>query len=159
MSPLEVSLNAQISERAELQDELILANKRVTSEKGSSKRQLKKAIRNYKRAINKLNRAIKKTQRRLIKEGKNDVAEILAEQGIDSRANAIGAVGDTIGELGKIAGDVLGSKLGGGGASRQFAQGNTPIKPYTDEKDNTMLYVGGGIALLVGGYLMMKKKK
>lgn len=54
--------------------------------------------------------------------------------------------------------DILGGALGGlglgGGAA---AMGNAPLP--TEEKDNTMLYIGIAVVVIVVAYFLMKKKK
>ena len=107
-------------------------------------------------------------QNEMRKEGKNDVQEILANQGIDGRSNQLNAIASITGEVAKGIGNAMGGgAVGGlnlGGASsdsripdtRNFDDG---FKNAEQENSKTMMYLGGGAVVLALVYMMSKKKR
>lgn len=157
------SLAQYIEERTELQNQSLELSDRLSKAKFGKRGPIRRTLRKIKRSIRRADRQIRGIQNEMRKEGKNDVQEILATQGIDGRSNQIHAVAGAIGEVGKVVTSVVSSKnpLSAVGA-QATAQGDTRIfdnRNAEQEQSKTIMYVGGGLALLGVMYMMMKKKK
>ena len=122
---------------------------RLPSLRGREKRQTKRAIRQLNRQIRKLLRLIKETQNEIRKNEKIETQQILANQGIDSKANIANAIATSTADVVKTGVKAFTSMrqrtTNGSGSN---ADNDKPIEP------NYILY--GAIALV--GYMMLKKK-
>ena len=120
---------------------------RLPSLKGREKRLTKKSIRQLNRQIRKLLRLIKGTQNEIRKNEKIDTQQILAEQGIDSRANIASAIATSTADVVKSGVQAF-TGLRTNQDENTLEQRNEMVQP------NYILY--GAIALV--GYMMLKKK-
>lgn len=152
MTQLEKMLEQYVGERSELQDELLRLTQKLSSTK-KGKGKVRRAIRKIKSALRKIERLIKQTQRKVTKEGKTEVQQTLANQGIDSRANQIQGIASITGEVAKGVTAVMG---GGVGASALTQQTRSETSDENLSKGINPMFIVGGIGLLA--FMMMKKK-
>lgn len=149
------ALDNYVREREDLQDSLGKYQDDLVDAKGRTKRALKKNIRKTARALRKIERLIKQTQRKLIKEGKNDIAEVLAEQGIDQKSNFMKATSDMVVGVAKEGAKIASGIKGGGSIADESVTFSK--REQTEEPNNNMLYILGGVGVLA--YFLMSKKK
>ena len=160
------TLAMYMQERKDLQDKSDDYSDRLSKAKFGKRGPIRRVLRKTKRSLRRMDRQIRGVQNEMRKEGKNDVQEVLAQQGIDGRSNQINAIGGAVAEVGKVASmfvaptGAIGGALGGlseGGITAPGSKNpDAPIRKVKEESNNTMLYVGGGVALLMA-YMMMKK--
>lgn len=160
------SLAQYIEERTELQNQSLELSDRLSKAKFGKRGPIRRTLRKIKRSIRRADRQIRGIQNEMRKEGKNDVQELLATQGIDGRSNQLNAIASITGEVAKGVGNAMGGgALGGLKPSGSPLNNTLPSTKSFDtrnaeqDQSKTMLYVGGGVALLGVIYMMMKKKK
>jgi chromosome segregation ATPase len=151
MTQLEKMLEQYVQERSELQDELLRLTQKLSSTK-RGKGKIRRSIRKIKSALRKIERLIKQTQRKVTKEGKTEVQQTLANQGIDSRANQIQGIASITGEVAKG----VSSVMGGVGASALTQQTRNETSDENLKKGINPLFIVGGLGLVA--FMMMKKK-
>ena len=158
---LQETLGIYTKERQELQDEQLRLSQELSKAKFGKRAKFRRALRKVKQSIRRIDRLIKETQNELRKEGKNEVSEILANQGIDSKTNQIGAIGKIVGDVSKTASSLIGGGRSIGSVSRPTGTIGTTKTTYQESGSgkNNMTYIIGGIALAVGLFIYMKNRK
>jgi len=129
---------------------------------------IKAAIRNVEQEIKRIDRSIDKERNDLIRLENKKTNQILAEQGIDSRANLMGGIADITAQGAQIAGAIVGkggvSAVGVerakrdasiGVAEQQTEQQKVKSAGLLGMSTNMLMIVGGVLVLLL---MLMKKK-
>ena len=160
------SLAQYVEERKELQDQSLEISERLSKAKFGKRGALRRTLRKLKRSIRRADRAIRGVQNEMRKEGKTEVNNILANQGIDSKSNTINAIGGAIGKVGSTVGTIM---TGGMGSS--FGGDTTPVRSEQDpstykqptlrsesSKNINTMYILGAVAVGLGLFMFIKKK-
>jgi len=121
---------------------------RLPSLKGREKRLTKRAIRQLNRQIRKLIRLIKETQNEIRKTDKIETQQILANQGIDSKANIASTIASSTAQVASSAIETF------GGGALGMANNTATKKTNLNIEPNYMLYGVIGIV----AFMMLKKK-
>jgi hypothetical protein len=129
---------------------------------------VKQAIRNVEQEIKRIDRSIDKERNDLIRLENKKTQQILAEQGIDSRAGLMEGIAGIAGEGAKIAGAIVGkggvSAVGVerakrdasiGVAEQQTEQQKVKSAGLLGMSTNMLMIVGGVLVVL---FMLMKKK-
>lgn len=164
-SPL---LDQMLRARDEATKQLSKLNEDLSKAKWGKRSSIKQAIRNIEQELRRIDKSIDKERNDLIRLENKQTQQILAEKGIDSRANLMGGIAD-IGQAGaQIAGAIVGAgglsavgvekqKTKGaiGVAEQQTAQEEIKTKGSLGMSKNTLMIVGAVLVVL----LMLFKKK
>ena len=134
------SLANYIEERKELQDQSLELSEKLSKAKFGKRGVLRRTLRKIKRSLRRMDRQIRGIQNEMRKEGKNDVQEVLAMQGIDGRSNQISGIASAIGNVaqgitGAMGGGVMGA-VGGGKNPLSDNSARTPVKRSADDSSN-----------------------
>jgi hypothetical protein len=164
-SPL---LNNLLKSRDSATSQLTELNKQLASAKWNKRGGVKRAIKNVEQEIKRIDKSIDKERNDLIRLENKKTNQILAEQGIDSRANLMGGIADITEQGSKIASAIVGkggvSAVGVerakrdasiGVAEQQTQQQEIKSKGLLGMSTNMMLIVGGVVVVLL---MLMKKK-
>lgn len=136
------TLAQYVEERKELQDQSLEISGKLSKAKFGKRGALRRTLRKLKRSIKRADRQIRRVQNEMRKENKNDVQEILANQGIDGKSNQLNAIASITGEVAKG----VGAAMGGGAIPSLSSIGgtNTPTtRTITDKEtnnNNMMMY-------------------
>jgi VIT1/CCC1 family predicted Fe2+/Mn2+ transporter len=166
ISIIQKQIENLLIERGNQTKELTRLNSELSKAKALKRGSLKKAIRNVEQAIKKIDNQCDDLNKKVVQLEKTENQKILAHQGIDSRANLINSIGSVVGEAGKLASGLMGAGgLSAIGVSKQdskakIAESSAKVEISENEtkakESNTMLYIIGGIILVVV-FLFSKK--
>ena len=161
-------LGVLLKTREDLVNELTKLNSSLSTAKLGKRAPIKRAIRNIEQQIKQIDKSIDKERNDLLRQEKIHNQEILANQGIDSRANMLQGISGIVGQSANLAGSVLG---GGGlsavGVAKQQRKGTEATaeasKDIQESKSTAMLGMSKNVmyalvAVVVILVLMFRKK-
>lgn len=159
-------LDSLLKERESLTAQLVDLQNQARNAKGFHRIQLNHLVNQMQQSLRQNANQIQAAQRIDVRdtnaEGKAEADRILAEKGIDARANRFNAVGSSVSSglssISSAVGQIYGGKFGvfGQGKADQIAAAKGTITP-TAQNNKNMIYLGicAVVLLLV---IMMKKK-
>lgn len=166
---LSPQLGTLLKTREGLVNELTKLNTQLSTAKIGRRAPIKRAIRNIEQQIKAIDKSIDKERNDLLRQEKIHNAEILAQQGIDSRANMLQGIA-SIGQSGaNLAGSIVGSGgLAGIGIAKQQRKGveataDASVKVQESKTtgvlgmSKNMMY--GAVAVVVVLLMVLMRKK
>lgn len=164
------ALNIERSEYDKLKRSLL--NEKSRTKGWAKQAKLNKQINECDQSIRKIDNAINDLINKIAKLEKIENDQILAEQGIDSRANRASAIGSAVSETTKGLGAIASGLMGSGGLSAIGVSKQQRLASETESKEKTertnietkgnektsqaIMYV---LVALVGLFVLMKIKK
>ncbi len=161
-SPLLADL---LRQRGEAMKQLSELNIQLSKTKALKRGGVKKAIRNVEQALKRIDKAIDKERNDLVRMGKVETDQTLAEQGIDSRSGRLNAVGGMVASGAQIAGSIMGG-VSAVGVEKQKAKGAIGVAEASTESEEAKAgakvgmskYLMFGAVGIVIIFLLMRKK-
>jgi len=162
------ALNLERTEYDKLKRSLL--NEKSRTKGWAKQSKLNKQINECDQSIKRIDNAINDLINKIAKLEKIENDQILAEQGIDSRANRTSAIGSAVAETTKGLGAITGSLMGSGGLSAIGVSKQQRLADETESKEQTqrtqietkgksaqtIMYV---LIAVVGLFLLTKMKK